>query len=416
MLVVCAHSGGPEGARSGAARRSRLATFGAAVLLLTTVIGVPAASAADDLSGLRGKKADVEAKKAKAAASVNALKASSADVSRSIDALQSNVGAQRNALQSASAASIAAREAADQAAAEEQRASVAFDAAKASIKESAIRAYASGGSQHTAAFAAGKDPAAIARARAYTQVATGQQADALDRLSAASKDLGRARAAQAKASKNADARLLASQKRLGDLNAALATQTGFENSVQARLDQQLSEAAALEGTDKDLAARITAAENEIAKKLASRPAPSGGGGGGPISVVGDGEIVSVRGIQVHRSIANNVAGLLAAADGAGLNMSGGGYRSAQGQIDTRKRNCGSSNYDVYQKPASQCSPPTARPGSSMHEKGLAIDFTCNGQTIPSHSSPCFGFLSKNAGRFGLYNLPSEPWHWSTNGN
>ena len=24
--------------------------------------------------------------------------------------------------------------------------------------------------------------------------------------------------------------------------------------------------------------------------------------------------------------------------------------------------------------------------------------------------------ARNASRYGLYNLPSEPWHWSTNGN
>ena len=41
----------------------------------------------------------------------------------------------------------------------------------------------------------------------------------------------------------------------------------------------------------------------------------------------------------------------------------------------RRANCGSSNYAIYQMPASACSPPTARPGTSMHEQGLAIDFT-----------------------------------------
>ena len=27
-----------------------------------------------------------------------------------------------------------------------------------------------------------------------------------------------------------------------------------------------------------------------------------------------------------------------------------------------------------------------------------------------------GWLAANAGSFGFRNLPSEPWHWSTNGN
>jgi hypothetical protein len=52
----------------------------------------------------------------------------------------------------------------------------------------------------------------------------------------------------------------------------------------------------------------------------------------------------------------------------------------------------------------------------MHERGLAIDFTTHGSTIQSRSSPAFQWLSANASSYGLYNLPSEPWHWSTNGN
>ena len=53
----------------------------------------------------------------------------------------------------------------------------------------------------------------------------------------------------------------------------------------------------------------------------------------------------------------------------------------------------------------------------MHERGLAIDFTCNRGVLVSHARDvCFAWLSANAASFGFYNLPSEPWHWSTNGN
>jgi hypothetical protein len=49
--------------------------------------------------------------------------------------------------------------------------------------------------------------------------------------------------------------------------------------------------------------------------------------------------------------------------------------------------------------------------------GLAIDFTCDGGgVISSSSSPCFQWLEANAASYGLYNLPSELWHWSDNGN
>jgi LAS superfamily LD-carboxypeptidase LdcB len=52
-----------------------------------------------------------------------------------------------------------------------------------------------------------------------------------------------------------------------------------------------------------------------------------------------------------------------------------------------------------------------RPGQSQHEVGLAIDFN----SCSSRGTACFGWLAGNASRFGFYNLPSEPWHWSING-
>jgi LAS superfamily LD-carboxypeptidase LdcB len=124
----------------------------------------------------------------------------------------------------------------------------------------------------------------------------------------------------------------------------------------------------------------------------------------------------VRGITVASDIADNLERLLDAADGAGFSLGGQGYRSSDGQVATRRANCGTSDYDVYEKPASECHPPTARPGASMHEQGRAVDFTNNGKLITSRSDPAFTWLKSNAGSYGFYNLPSEPWHWSTNGN
>ena len=66
-------------------------------------------------------------------------------------------------------------------------------------------------------------------------------------------------------------------------------------------------------------------------------------------------------------------------------------------------------------PASQCTPPTAIPGTSAHEQGLAIDFTCNGGGTVRRGDPCWNWLAVHAGDYGLINLPSEAWHWSTDG-
>jgi hypothetical protein len=132
--------------------------------------------------------------------------------------------------------------------------------------------------------------------------------------------------------------------------------------------------------------------------------------------VGTGDIVDVHGIRVHRLVADQVRRLVEAAASDGLALKGWGYRDRQRQIELRRAHCGTSDYDVYQKPASQCTPPTAPPGRSRHEQGLAIDFHDDADQSIASSSPEFRWLTANAARFGFRNLPSESWHWSVDGH
>ena len=82
----------------------------------------------------------------------------------------------------------------------------------------------------------------------------------------------------------------------------------------------------------------------------------------------------------------------------------------------RRKNCGTTPYDIYDKPSSECTPPTAKPGTSMHERGLAIDFKYGTQMSEQFKdTPGFTWLQRNAARFGLKNFWKEPWHWSTTG-
>ena len=118
-------------------------------------------------------------------------------------------------------------------------------------------------------------------------------------------------------------------------------------------------------------------------------------------------IVNVRGIQVAEAIADDVEDLLAAAEADGLVLEGWGFRDPQRQVELRQLNCGTSDYDIFERPPEECSIPTALPGVSLHEMGLAIDFT---NTV-SRRSDNFVWLSQNAARFGFINFPSEPWHW-----
>lgn len=123
-------------------------------------------------------------------------------------------------------------------------------------------------------------------------------------------------------------------------------------------------------------------------------------------------LVNVPGIGLtNTSWAVQVQAMLASAAADGVLLTGSSYRDSAEQIALRQVNCGTSYYAIYEMPASQCSPPTARPGTSNHERGLAVDF----DNCSSPSSACYRWLAANASRFGIYPLSSENWHWSVDG-
>ena len=126
-------------------------------------------------------------------------------------------------------------------------------------------------------------------------------------------------------------------------------------------------------------------------------------------------------ITVAATLAPRMSALAVAAHRANIPLGGWGWRSTQRQIELRSepsRGCGDgpplSYYDIYQAPSNTCTPPTAPPGRSQHERGLAIDFTCSGNTV-RHGDQCWNWLRNHAATYGLTNLPSESWHWSTSG-
>lgn len=126
-------------------------------------------------------------------------------------------------------------------------------------------------------------------------------------------------------------------------------------------------------------------------------------------------LVTVGGITVNAEIGPQVAALLAHAARDGLTLTGGGYRDSADQIRLRIQNCAggasTNHYAIYLMSPNSCRPPTARPGQSLHERGLAIDF----DNCRTRSTACHQWLSVHATTYGLYPLSSEPWHWSTTG-
>jgi D-alanyl-D-alanine carboxypeptidase len=123
------------------------------------------------------------------------------------------------------------------------------------------------------------------------------------------------------------------------------------------------------------------------------------------------DTTTVYGTTVHRAVAYSYKRMVDDAKKAGISISGGGFRTKQRQIELRKINgCP----DVWTAPASSCRVPTAIPGRSLHEIGMAVDITSGGKTLTS-KSPAFKWLRAHADEYGFVNLPSEPWHWSITG-
>ena len=110
-------------------------------------------------------------------------------------------------------------------------------------------------------------------------------------------------------------------------------------------------------------------------------------------------------------ILQNINNMLGATRSAGLNITGGGYRTVEEQRQLRIKNCKGD----FTNPSAQCNPPTALPGQSNHNNGKAFDLKCDGVFIQTRDNKCFLWLQTNAITYGLRNLSSEPWHWSTDG-
>jgi D-alanyl-D-alanine carboxypeptidase len=300
----------------------------------------------------------------------------------------------------------------------------------------------------------------VAVKQAIIEMSANADADLLDQREQAQEDLEVDEANKRAAAADAEDRRAEADAQLTELQNALAQQQTFAAEVEARLNAKLAEAESLRAFDTALADQLVREQEALAAWVrglqeaaerqrqadaaaaaraaaANRPAPSprsggGGGGGGapapapardPAPAViqpAPGGLATVTcpfggSITVAGSIAGNVQGLLDAAAAAGVSLCGSGYRSPERQIALREQNCGSSNYAIYYAPPSSCSPPTAIPGSSMHERGLAIDFSCNGGGAIRRGNECWNFLAAHADEYGLYNLPTEPWHWSTTG-
>jgi peptidoglycan hydrolase CwlO-like protein len=401
---------------------------------------------------------EVRAQRGQVDLDVNALTAENAEVTAAVATLETNVANQQAAVDEAQRAADEAEAdvaTATQAVNDEQ---ARIDALNLATDDLVVESYVNPPSDNSLdAFKADSLSDAAVK-QALVDIQADSDADLLDQLQQAHEDLAVDQANKEELAAEAETKRQDAEDALTDLQNALAQQQAFADDLEERLNAKLAEAESLRAFDAQLADQLVREQEQVAANLraiaaaaeaqrqaeaaaaaraaaaSGRPARSSGGGGGSAGAGGGGGDVAPSviapapgglatvtcphggSITVAGSIAGNVQALLNAAAAAGVSLcASSGWRSPQRQIELRRAHCGSSNYAIYQMPASQCQPPTARPGSSMHEQGLAIDFSCNGGGAITRGNSCWNFLVAHASDYGLYNLASETWHWSTNG-
>lgn len=383
----------------------------AGVLLAATLVSLPAISSAEKAgNNPSAERERVRAEKAQVASQVNTLEATDAEVEAALDAIIANVRGQEALLAEAERAATEAEAAFAQATASVQAKQAEIDVLREEIREFAVQAFVHPPADDAIAALDSTDPGEAAEKRALLEMQNTNDADLLDRLSSAEEDLEVERQLAEAASARAEEKRAEAAGRLDELTAAREQQAAYAAEVDARLARSQGELAFLEEMDASLTAEIAAErarQAELARKAAAASPARRSSGGGAVTYngsLGTASCSTGGAITVDSSIVDNVQSLLNAAPSS-LNLCGWGWRSSQRQQELwDEHNCDTG-----------CTVPTARPGSSLHERVLAIDFTSSGQTMQSRSHPAFQWLAANASSYGLYNLPSEPWHWSTSG-
>lgn len=351
----------------------------------------------------RTERAEVQQQRAELAGRLDVLNADLAEITDALEAIGRNVDAQRARVEDAQRAADQADAEADAARAEEQAMQAEIDSLQAQQEQLLVDSYIREGSNQSGMdVLSGSSPTEAAERRALVDITGNRNEDVADQLQAAREDLADARARAEDAAARADEHRAEVADRLSELQASQQEQRDMQDRVEERMDSIRLADDELAAQEFGLSAQI--AEQEAAAAAAAAEAARASG----VSVQGSGSQVTVGGITVDASIAGQLQDMLSAAAADGLILTGSGWRSNARQIQLRTINgCP----DVWNSSPSSCRVPTAIPGTSMHEQGLAIDF----DNCSYRGSACYIWLSNNANGYGFFNLPSEPWHWSVNG-
>ena len=387
-----------------------------ALVLLSGTSDVFAQEDEDRLEELKDERERIQVEVAGAAVKVDAATADFEVVAQALDDINALVDLQEARLSEANQAVRSAETLVDQAVRRREEINVEMADLRELVADLAVASFtgeAGENGQDLTAFLLSDDPTEAMRRRSLVEFQTGNLADGLDRMRLLDAEAEQVEADRLRAVDAAVVNRTEAVSRQVELDEALDAQLELVLDVEARLENRLAEAQYMQELDAEKAAEIQQQEEVIAKRIreeaARRAAAEAARRASTVPPPANAaDMVEAEGFWVHKSVQDAAGRMIRDARADGVTLSGYSYRSSQRTAELRVINgCP----DVYNASPSSCRIPTARPGQSMHERGLAIDFqSC------WRGSACFTWLSNNASKYGYRNLPSESWHWSTNGS
>ena len=385
------------------------------LLVLALTSNLPVDAQSDSLDELRAEKREVDADRLANAKGIDAASAEIGELNEALETLRTWINSQTIVVATSRQAAESARLELGEAQTAVAEISTEIVSLNDQIRDQAVRSFLD--FDDGSALLTTGDPNSAVRRESLSRHLLGSNDDLRDRLSFALAEQEVRQQDVVVAARRADETHRIAEEDLAELTQSSDEHRMILDEAEARLEHLVSERDALAALDVQVSRELSRAEAALATLLGGAGGAAGAGSAATTpELVTPGDIVDAGyGVKVHSSIAANVTALLEAARADGVNLAGGGYRDSSAQIRLRRKNCGTSDYAIYEMPASRCRPPTARPGASMHEQGMAIDFTSNGRLIRSRSGAGWNWLKANAGTYGLFNLPTEPWHWSVNG-
>jgi murein DD-endopeptidase MepM/ murein hydrolase activator NlpD len=256
------------------------------VLAVVVALAPPpgAATTSTSASAARRKQAEVRAKKAKAAAQLNALKASDDELEKAVDALATQVRAQNAKVASARQAVNVAEAQVKQTEAKIAATETEMTGLQTAVVDRAVASYVRPQQSTFAGLSGATSLEDASRRMAMQKLVTNNDRDVLDQLRATREDLDVDKAKAASAREVAAKRRAAADQQLASYKSSLAEKNRMEKALNARIAEVTGEIEEQSRADAAIQALINSEESRA--RAAARASRGGDAADSRVSGMG----------------------------------------------------------------------------------------------------------------------------------